>query len=202
MYKINTMKTLDDAVEFHGHICPGLAQGYRVAQKALKELGSRADDEELVAIVENNSCAVDAIQVLTGCTFGKGNLIFRDYGKRVYTFISRPSGDTIRISMHWTPPEDTHKEMEAWRKYKAGDRSEEVTEIVHARKSKKINSLLEAPDDELFSISRDKVQLPPLARLHQSVNCDACGEITMETRVRLFGGKPMCLPCFKDTGEE
>lgn len=44
--------------------------------------GGRDIDEEMVAIVENDSCAVDAIQVLTGCTLGKGNLIFRDYGKQ------------------------------------------------------------------------------------------------------------------------
>nr|WP_279383444.1 FmdE family protein [Methanobacterium formicicum] len=25
---------------------------------------------------------MDAIQVITGCTFGKGNLIFKDYGKK------------------------------------------------------------------------------------------------------------------------
>ena len=73
----------DDAVKFHGHACPGLAIGYRVANLALKELGGRARDEELVAIVENNSCAVDAIQLICGCTFGKGNLIFKDFGKQV-----------------------------------------------------------------------------------------------------------------------
>ena len=72
----------EDTVKFHGHACPGLAIGYRVANLALKEFGLRARDEELVAIVENNSCAVDAIQFICGCTFGKGNLIFKDYGKQ------------------------------------------------------------------------------------------------------------------------
>ena len=66
------MKSYDDIVTFHGHSCPGLALGYRVSRRALKELGNRSADEEVVAIVENNSCAVDAVQVMTGCTFGKG----------------------------------------------------------------------------------------------------------------------------------
>ena len=83
--------TFAEVVSFHGHACPGLAFGYRVAEVALQELGDKAEDEELVAVVENNSCAVDAIQVMAGCTFGKGNLIFKDYGKQVYTFIRRPS---------------------------------------------------------------------------------------------------------------
>ena len=80
---------LRDAIQFHGHLCPGLALGYRVAKAALRELGAdRPHDEELVAIVENDSCAADAVQYITGCTFGKGNLIFSDFGKHVYTFFN------------------------------------------------------------------------------------------------------------------
>ena len=78
-------------VEFHGHVCPGLAIGYRVA-KYIKGHCDKSEDEELVAIVENNSCSVDAIQQMLSCTFGKGNLIFKDYGKQVFTFYCR--GDT------------------------------------------------------------------------------------------------------------
>ena len=63
------------------------------------ELGvGRPEDEELVAIVENDSCSVDAIQYVTGCTMGKGNLIFRDYGKHAYTFFNRNTGKGIRIT--------------------------------------------------------------------------------------------------------
>ena len=70
-----------------------------MAKAALRELkADRPRDEELVAIVENDSCAVDAIQFITGCTFGKGNLIFRDYGKHVYTFFNRRTGQGVRIS--------------------------------------------------------------------------------------------------------
>lgn len=93
------MISWEDAVKFHGHECGGLAWGYKVALYALEKLNfDRSSDEELVAIVENDSCAVDAIQVVTGCTFGKGNLIFRDYGKHVYTFYNRNTGKGIRIS--------------------------------------------------------------------------------------------------------
>ena len=59
-----------------------------------------SQDEEIVAIVENNSCAVDAVQVLTGCTFGKGNLLFKDHGKQVYTFINRNTNDAVRVSLN------------------------------------------------------------------------------------------------------
>jgi formylmethanofuran dehydrogenase subunit E len=82
----------EELIAFHGHSCPGLAIGYRMTKAALFFLGvKRAYDEELVAIVENDACGVDAVQYLSGCTFGKGNLVFKDYGKRVYTFFSRRS---------------------------------------------------------------------------------------------------------------
>jgi hypothetical protein len=54
--------TYDDIVQFHGHECPGLAIGYRMATAAMEALESfRAEDEELVAIVENDACGVDAL---------------------------------------------------------------------------------------------------------------------------------------------
>jgi formylmethanofuran dehydrogenase subunit E len=93
------MVSWEDAVKFHGHACGGLAWGYKVGMFALEKLEfDRSSDEELVAIVENDSCAVDGIQVVTGCTFGKGNLIFRDHGKHVYTFFKRSTGEGIRVS--------------------------------------------------------------------------------------------------------
>ena len=178
-----------------GHACPGLALGYRVAELALRELGERAGDEELVAIVENNSCAVDAIQVMTGCTFGKGNLIFRDYGKQVYTFVKRPSGEALRIAIKWTSPPETEKEREIWKRYADGDRSEEVLKVVHDRKAKKIKAILDATDDELFEVRRTKVELPEEARIYPSVNCAICGEKVMEPRTRVKDGKVVCIPC-------
>ena len=189
------MKTLDEIVDFHGHMCPGLAVGYRVALAALRELGQRAVDEELVAVVENDSCAVDAVQVMTGCTFGKGNLLFRDYGKQAYTFIRRPGGQGLRISVDWASPGETPEESEAWRKFSAGDRSAEVMDMVHARKSRKIQAVLSAPEDELLSITHGQMELPPEARIYHSLRCSRCGEKVMEPRAVLRGGQPHCIPC-------
>lgn len=91
---------LERAVKFHGHYCGGILIGYRATKAALDRLGARrAEDEELIAIVENDSCAADAVQALAGCTFGKGNLFFRDHGKHVYTFALRPSGRAVRLSL-------------------------------------------------------------------------------------------------------
>lgn len=194
------MKKLEKVVKFHGHMCPGLVLGYRVSAFALKELGKKASDEEIVAIVENNSCAVDAVQVMTGCTFGKGNLIFKDYGKQVYTFIKRPSGKAIRISIDWTPPAESDRERELWERYIKGERSEKVMKAVHKRKTRKIGSILKAKDSELFKIRNIKVTLPDEARIYPSLRCEKCREKTMEPRLRVKNGKMVCMPCFEGKG--
>ena len=185
----------EEVVKFHGHACPGLALGYRVAKYVIENFSLRPDDEELVAIVENNSCAVDAVQVVTGCTFGKGNLIFRDYGKQVYTFVKRPSGEALRISIKWQAPEESEEEKEAWKRYMDGERSEEVLKVVHNRKARKIKAIMDASDDELFDIRKPNVQLPPEARIYPSVVCAMCGEKVMEPRARVKDGKIVCIPC-------
>lgn len=182
---------------FHGHACPGLALGYRVSLYALKMLGDRAFDEELTATVENKSCAVDAVQVLTGCTFGKGNLVFRDYGKHVYTFIRRPSGEGIRISVDWRSPEETDKEKSLWERYMKGDRSMEVLNIIRDGKAKKIEIIMSAKDEELFTVTKSGMALPEEARIYPSVRCAGCNEKVMEPRARLRDGKIVCIPCLE-----
>jgi formylmethanofuran dehydrogenase subunit E len=185
----------NDAVKFHGHACPGLALGYRVAERALKEFGLRARDEELVAIVENNSCAVDAIQFFCGCTFGKGNLIFKDYGKQVYTFIKRPESEAIRIAVKWESPPEDPETAAMWDRYAAGDRSPEVTAAVQDRKARRMKGVLEADDAELLEVKRISVQLPAPASIFKSVTCAKCGEKVMEPRTREVDGQLFCIPC-------
>ena len=191
----------DDAVKFHGHACPGLAIGYRVADFALKELGIRASDEELVAIVENNSCAVDAIQLLCGCTFGKGNLIFNDYGKQVYTFIKRPATEALRIAVKWEPPPEDPETEIMWQRYAEGDRSPEVTAAVQDRKARKMKAILESHTAELFAVKRIPAAMPEAARIYKSVTCARCGEKVMEPRTREIDGRLLCIPCSRDAGD-
>ncbi len=194
------MTTFEDVIRFHGHACPGLALGYRVSALVLREFGPRSEDEELVAVVENNSCAVDAVQVMTGCTFGKGNLIFRDYGKQVYTFIRRPSAEALRISVKWSPPAETEEEQRMWRRYSSGERSEEVLKAVHDRKARKTEAVLNATDSDLFEVKWTEADIPEVARIYPSIRCDVCGEKVMEPKTRRRGGETLCIPCAERSG--
>ena len=186
-----------DVAAFHGHVCPGLAMGYRVVTLAVERLGfSRAGDEELVAVVENNSCAVDAIQAVAGCTFGKGNLIFLDHGKQVYTFFRRATGETLRVAVVWQPPPEDEAVREAWRRFRQGDRPPEVTKIVAESKAAKARAILEAPAEELFSLGPARVELPERAVVYPSVICSRCGEKVMEPKAKkLADGSFLCIPC-------
>ncbi|MBW2466143.1 MAG: TraR/DksA C4-type zinc finger protein [Deltaproteobacteria bacterium] len=187
--------TFDDVVKFHGHACPGLALGFRVSKLALKEFGLRAMDEELVAIVENDSCAVDAIQVVCGCTFGKGNFIFRDFGKQVYTFFKRPQPEALRIAVKWQPAPDDPETEAMWKRYSEGDRSPEVTLVVQDRKAKKMKTILAADDSELFEVKRVEIEIPEPARIYKSLTCSSCGEKVIEPRARNVNGQLLCIPC-------
>jgi len=136
----------------------------------------RAEDEELVALVEHDACGVDAVQVLTGCTFGKGNFFFRDYGKHVYTVARRSDG---KAGISAKPKRRGEGEP--------------------ASKDERSRRMLVAPLDELFDIQEVPLELPERASIHDSVQCDTCGEPTMATRVRDAGGKRLCVPC-SETG--
>jgi formylmethanofuran dehydrogenase subunit E len=168
-----------EVVQFHGHECPGLAIGYRMACAAMHELKpGRSADEELVAIVENNACGVDALQCVTGCTFGKGNLIFRDYGKQVYTLYSRDRGEGVRVVFHGKgAPEGL-----------GGDRKARTEWI------------LTAPADDMLSVARVSISEPAPAQRHKSAPCAACGELVMETRLREVDGRRVCIPCAARAG--
>ena len=58
-------KDWERCARFHGHVCGGLAIGYKAACYAKKLLGiGFSDDEQLVCVAENDACGVVAIVVL------------------------------------------------------------------------------------------------------------------------------------------
>ncbi len=194
------MKGIDDSdlrevIQFHGHLCPGLALGYRVAKAALRELkADRPQDEELAAIVENDSCAVDAVQFVTGATFGKGNLIFRDYGKQVYTFFNRATGKGMRFSVDFRGMEEDNRFPELKKRQEAG---EDVSREFEEYKMEKSAAVLRADEKEVFTMTPVSSPLPEEAKIRSSVRCAVCGEKFMESRGRVRHGKIVCIPCFE-----
>ena len=197
--KTEKLIPFSEVTKFHGHICPGTAIGYRAGEIAIKKLSSpRAVDEEFLAIVENDSCSVDAIQVVTGCTFGKGNLIFKDHGKHVYTFINRDTGEALRLSLNIPIDEVNPEFAELRKKAFSGMVSDEEKEEFENQRDKTSYDILDMPDDELFKIEHVKIEIPEEARIFQSIKCAKCGELVAEHRARVKNGEFVCIPCFDD----
>jgi formylmethanofuran dehydrogenase subunit E len=175
-------RELASCIAFHGHLCPGLVIGYQAARAALKLLKQgRARDEELVCITMTDSCAVDAIQLLTGCTAGKGNLLFRNFGKMTFLFLRRGRGAKsggVRLALK---PQVM--------KGHPGSAAPEDREA-------KACALFAAQPEELFAIRKiTGYPVPERARIFPSQPCAACGEPTMEPRLRVENGKLLCAEC-------
>ncbi|MCR4435247.1 MAG: FmdE family protein [Clostridiales bacterium] len=163
----------EKAVEFHGHECPGLAMGYKAVEAAKERMGIKfSSDEEIVCVTENDACGVDAIQVITGCTFGKGNLIYRGTGKMAFSFFNRANGDSLRMIVKPFKKEMDRKQRQEY--------------------------ILNAPAEEIFEFMKPSFALPETARLFTTVVCENCGEGAPEHKMRLQEGKKVCLDCFKD----
>ncbi|MDQ7093763.1 FmdE family protein [Desulfosporosinus sp. PR] len=163
----------EKVVEFHGHECPGLAIGYKACEAALKKMGIRfSPDEEIVCVTENDACGVDAVQVITGCTLGKGNLLYKGTGKMAFSFYNRASGESLRMIIK---PFDGEMDRQQRQEY-----------------------ILNTSVDQLFSFSKPTFVLPEKARIFTTVVCDICGEGAAEHKIRLHDGKKLCLDCFQD----
>lgn len=190
----------EKAIEFHGHVCPGLAIGYRVSEIALAHLAElRSPDEELLAIVENDACGVDAVMVLTGCTLGKGNLIYRDRGKQVYTFGSRNGNRALRISVNGTKLHRPDPETAALRgKVFGGTATEEEKAKFQLAQGRRVEQILQMPEKDFCKVEQIDFQFPSKARIFPSVQCSRCGEYVMEPRSRVRDGAFVCLDCFED----
>ncbi|MEN6553484.1 MAG: FmdE family protein, partial [Methanobacterium sp.] len=185
-----------DVVHFHGHICPGTAIGYRAGKIAIKRL--HITDEKLLTIVENDSCSIDAVQVITGCTFGKGNLIFKDHGKHVYTFVNKDNKNALRLSLNKNI-DKMYPEFDMLRdKIFSGFASSEDKMEFENQKNEITQKILDMPDDELFNIKSTEIKIPDKIQMFQSVKCDICGELVAVHRARIKKGNIMCIPCFDE----
>nr|WP_156161031.1 MULTISPECIES: FmdE family protein [unclassified Methanosarcina] len=191
----------DTAVKFHGHVCPGISIGYRVAMLAAERFKDRSKDEELVAVVENRSCAVDAIQAINGCTCGKGNLVFKEHGKHVYTFFKRGDKKALRISLKPDVLPQDEKHTALFAKLRAGIASPEEAkefQVSHEAKSKRV---LEMPEEDIFRVSEVEIEPPEKAIIYPTLICSKCGEGYMEPLGRVKNGKIVCISCFEAKDE-
>lgn len=157
---------------FHGHVCGGLTIGYKAALYAIELLElSFSEDEQVVCITENDACGVDAIQVVLGCSVGKGNLLFHMRGKQAFSFYNRANGKSVRLVLK--PRTAGMTKDESFQYYQA------------------------CCPEEMFEVKETTILLPERARLFDSYSCECCGEETGANWIRIAGGKKLCLDCYQ-----
>lgn len=188
---------LKSCVAFHGHLCPGLVYGYLVAKQTTRLLGlRRSQDEEVVVISENDTCAVDALQVLLGTTIGKGNLILKDYGKNVFTVFNRSDKRALRFSRKSAYRYEGKHQGEFAELEAAVAAGCATIEQQMRQKTLKALDLLSRPFGTVFDTKEVKCAEPPYAPLAPSAACARCGEMTMATKmIETANGTLLCIPC-------
>lgn len=167
---MDAKKLWEKCVEFHGHTCGGLTIGYKAALYAIDLLKlTFSSDEQVVCISENDACGVDAIQVILGCSVGKGNLLFHMTGKQAFSFFNRKTGESVRLVLRKKPEGMTREESFAYYQGLA--------------------------PEEMFDVKETTLSVPARARIFDSYVCEQCGETTGANWIRLVNGKKLCLDC-------
>ncbi|RMG58830.1 MAG: tRNA CCA-pyrophosphorylase [Deltaproteobacteria bacterium] len=196
---VDPKEYLERGLFFHGHRCPAMPMGLRLGAALMNALGvSRAKDGQLVALVELGddhcaTCFADGVQMITGCTFGKGNIKKLHYGKWGVTLIDKASKRAVRgvpkaeamLANKQTPFFKDYRE-------KGIPASEVPPEVVDPLVEKVMN----APEEMLFTVGEVfnyDWEDPPHS--FRSFVCDLCGEMVVEEYGRVRDEKRICIPC-------
>jgi len=203
---VDPKEFLEIGQTFHGHKCPAMPMGLRVGAAAMNKLGvERAPDGQLVALVELGDdhcahCFADGIQMITGCTYGKGNIKQLNYGKWGVTLIDRASGRAVRV-VPKTEAMLANKQSDFFKNYR--EKGIPASQVPASVVEPLIAKVMGAPDAMLMHIG--EVVAHPLPKKVESFAgfvCEVCGEMTVEGYGRPLGDKKVCIPCYEKAAQE
>lgn len=182
LFERHVDELLEEAVAFHGHLCPGQVLGVRMAVTGCREVGiplPRQAGKELVVFVEIDRCATDAIQALTGVSLGKRTLKHLDYGKMAATLVNVARGAAVRVSA------------------RDGARALAAALFPDESDVRKAQMLAYRIMPERHLLSMEPVVVNPgwLDRRRVRVFCEECGEGINYQRELTAGGRIVCRPC-------
>jgi len=189
---------LELGIAFHGHKCPAMPLGIRAGLAAMKALGvARAGNKELYCMCEAGPahatmCFVDGVQVATGCTFGKSNIEKLGYAKNAITLLDVKSKHSVRVALN---PEFQKKGL-ASEFVKLRSRGVEPKDIPPEVVAPIIERILSLLDEDMFVIGEvTEADWKPAKGTFEWQQCEACGEVTFASGLRIVGGKHLCIPC-------
>lgn len=196
---VDPKEYLELGLKFHGHKCPAMPMGLRVGAAALNKLGiDRTGDGEWLALVEigDNHCATcfaDGVQVITGCTFGKGNIKKLHQGKWGVTLINKKTQKAVRVAPKGEAMAQ-NKKSAFFTEYRS--KGIPATKVPAEIAEPLMENVLNAPEEMLLNIS-EVFDYPYQEKPHSfdSFICEECGEMVVEQYGRVKNGKKVCPAC-------
>lgn len=145
---------IEQVIAFHRHSCPGLAIGIRASEYAL-QFFPETSPSDLFCVSEKTMCAVDAIQFLTGCSTGKGNLILQEKNNAAFAFYDRHTQKGYRFLFTPSFPDDIAKESAYLaEKKQLGQLSKEDSKRNMAMREQMRKWLMECSLQEVFTVEK------------------------------------------------
>ncbi|MGD9200132.1 MAG: tRNA (N6-threonylcarbamoyladenosine(37)-N6)-methyltransferase TrmO [Chitinispirillia bacterium] len=187
--------------QIHGHFCAGVTIGVIASYLAMKKLNTATDGmEDIIAIVEVNSCFVDGIQLVAGCSFGNNGLIYRDIGKTAVTFANHKTGKGYRYCVNRSYIDEKSEEIPRYRELfteviNNNNRDPQLMKEFKKAACKSAFAMLDYDFDKLFTIQEVTMNIPKYSKLYDSFICDCCKESTMKSRKQKIDNKQLCPVC-------
>jgi formylmethanofuran dehydrogenase subunit E len=125
----------------------------------------------------------DAISAVTGVRLGRRSLKYFDYGKVAATFFNTLTGEAVRIVAL----------------DEARGLADERYPQIESKKERQLRAYREATDEELFKVSRVRVEYTEMdapGHPRSRIMCGGCGEGINDGReVIQADGRMLCRPC-------
>ena len=188
-----------DVLRFHGHECPGAAVGLRMAQVAVSRFGRNTPSNKIVAVSENDTCSADAVQVVTGCTFGTRTFIHQDHGKNAVTFWRLADGAGVRVAAK--PGSDAFRSPEIWalaRKVDDGTATDAEQRQFSELQAARIKRILAAEASDILVTEEVGTEAPAHKKLSPYDTCQNCGDLTSVAILHNHRGRMLCVTCHTD----
>jgi formylmethanofuran dehydrogenase subunit E len=176
-----------------------MAVGIRAAELAVQRLGRHSPQNELMVTAGIDNCALDAIQVVTGCTFGKRNLVTVDNGKYAFTFWRRSDGAGLRVSAK--AGSDAYRDEQTWAlsdRIENGTASAEDEARFAELQAARLQRILALPVEELLVVEEISGEVPERSRVQPSAPCEGCDELTSTAVLHFHRGRMLCPQCHLD----
>lgn len=175
---------LQASADQHRHLCPRQVLGVRMGLLAGRLLGLEVPrkDKRLLALVETDGCAADAIAVATGCRVGRRTLRVIDFGKVAATFVDVRMERAVRIV-----PRPLIREQA--RVYAPEATNHWQAQLLGYQRMPEGELLLAQEVALVFSLEK------LLSKAGYRVTCQACGEEIINEREVRQDGLILCRAC-------